>query len=94
MKVMHNGGISLVIMREGNRVRITPGVNVLPEYGWLDAVINKNAELEYILDVELTDTGVVAEKSKVTNLEKKTVKVESTPKKRKPRKKKVDNTDD
>jgi hypothetical protein len=73
MKI-RNDGKPLVLKRGAFNVRIISGVNILPEYDWLISVIEKNSNLTYISEVELTKTGTIKKKSKIVNKKKKRAK--------------------
>ena len=74
MKVNNSSSSTIVLKRGVITVMLTPGENSIQEYDWIESVIARHSDIEYIKDVIITDIGTIDESSKVTTTtEKRTV---------------------
>ena len=63
MKIKNSSDSDINLSRGATSLTLTPGVNDIPMYEWVETAVRRNKDLEYIIDVELTKTGAVAESS-------------------------------
>ena len=81
MKVNNKGKSVIRISRGDLNISINPGINLLPEYDWIETIVGRNSNLEYISDIEINSTGVVSEESKIINPAKLIIKNDKADKK-------------
>ena len=90
MKVNNSSNSTIVIKRGVISLILTPGVNSVQEYDWIESVIARHSDIEYIKDVTITEIGTIDESSKIkTTSEKRTINLEKKPKPKAKTKKKT-----